>query len=212
MKPKWWLSILFLLVFIVSRIPGLLPPNFSAVYALLFCAGVYFREGKSWLLPLAALVCSDLFLSWWYHYKYGFTTFSLTNLHHVALNYLAFLLIFLLGRMFKPRHSFTQLVGGGVLGALVFFVVSNTFVWFLNPFNAPEYTRDFRGWLWALTIGTAGWPETWTFFKNTLLSGGLFTGLFVGVAKLVEALETEPETEAAEEPVEADPAPEKVSK
>ncbi|MEI9959897.1 MAG: hypothetical protein WDM76_01835 [Limisphaerales bacterium] len=44
MKEKWniWLPVIFVAVFAVSRIPGLLPQNFSAVYAFAFCAGVYF--------------------------------------------------------------------------------------------------------------------------------------------------------------------------
>ena len=33
-----------LLVFALSRWPGLMPMNFSAAYALAFCAGLYFSE------------------------------------------------------------------------------------------------------------------------------------------------------------------------
>jgi hypothetical protein len=46
-------------------------------------------------------------------------------------------------------------------------------------------------------VGTAGWPETWKFFRNTLLSGGLFTALFVGVMKAAEALEPAQSEETA---------------
>jgi len=31
----------------------------------------------------------------------------------------------------------------------------------------------------SLTTGLPGLPPTWEFFRNTLLSGGLFTALFV---------------------------------
>jgi hypothetical protein len=55
-----------------------------------------------------------------------------------------------------------------------------------------------------LTIGTPGWPHTWEFFRNTLLSGGLFAGLFAGAMKLSEALE-QPEEEEAAEPEETSP-------
>src|SRR5277367_1569238 len=43
-KEKWhsWLPWIFVALFAVSRIPGLLPWNFSAAYAFAFCAGVYF--------------------------------------------------------------------------------------------------------------------------------------------------------------------------
>jgi hypothetical protein len=57
-----------------------------------------------------------------------------------------------------------------------------------------------------LTKGTQGYPQTWEFFRNTLLGGGLFTGLFVGAMKLSEALETEEdEVEAPEEAAEPEP-------
>jgi hypothetical protein len=51
------------------------------------------------------------------------------------------------------------------------------------------------GWIQALTTGLPGYPPTWTFFRNTLLSGGLFTGLFVGAMKLTAAREPQEETE-----------------
>ena len=54
MKDKWnkLLPVLFIAVFAVSRIPGLMPPNFSVAYAFAFCAGVYFR-GASGLVAAA---------------------------------------------------------------------------------------------------------------------------------------------------------------
>ena len=77
-----------------------------------------------------------------------------------------------------------------------------------NPFHNPEYTRNLAGWLIALTKGTAGYPPTWEFFRSTLMSGGLFTGLFAGAMKLRAALEepakAELEPEEAEEPQEAE--------
>jgi hypothetical protein len=99
-------------------------------------------------------------------------------------------------------------LGGGLLGAILFYLLSNTAAWFFNPFGNPEYTKSFAGWITALTKGTAGYPQTWEFFRNTLLSGGLFTGLFTGAMKLSQAAEPkeapestpepEPESEAAE--------------
>ena len=63
------------------------------------------------------------------------------------------------------------------------------------------------GWIWALTKGASGWPETWTFFRNTLLSGGLFTGLFVAAMKLNDAAEAkEAEVEEAPQETPAEPA------
>ena len=47
------------------------------------------------------------------------------------------------------------------------------------------YEKTLAGWLRALTTGMPGYPPTWEFFRGTLLSGGLFSGLFVGAMKLV---------------------------
>ena len=132
-------------------------------------------------------------------------------LKYQLFNYAAFIVIIWLGRRFKPQASFLALLGGGVLGALLFYLITNTASWFFNPFGNPEYTKTFPGWVTALTKGTGGWPQTWEFFRNTLLSGGLFTGLFVGAVKLTsaespqdkEAGVREPDSEAEPEAEEA---------
>ena len=64
------------------------------------------------------------------------------------------------------------------------------------------------GWLAALITGTKGFPPTWEFFRNTLLSGGLFTGLSAATAMFSARLESAREKEAANaqaEPEEAGP-------
>jgi hypothetical protein len=101
------------------------------------------------------------------------------------------------------------LVGTGLIGAGLFYLITNTLSWWLNPYAEEDYTRDFDGWLLALTKGTGGFPPTWMFLRNTLASGALFTGLFVGAAKWSEAAETseedQEETDAIKAPPEAVP-------
>jgi hypothetical protein len=137
--------------------------------------------------------------------------FELPKLGYQLFNYAAYVCVILLGRTFKPKSSFIALLGGGILGAILFYLITNTASWFVNPFRNPEYTKTFLGWLTALTKGTNGWPETWQFFRNTLMSGGLFTGLFVGAMKLNEAAESKQEKEqeqAAPEEAEGEEVPE----
>src|SRR6185437_12180302 len=98
-------------------------------------------------------------------------------------------------RRFKPQSRFVSLLGGGLLGAILFYLITNTASWLFNPFHNPEYTKNLAGWVTALTKGTAGWPQTWEFFRNTLLSGGIFTALFVGAIKVTEAAESAKEKE-----------------
>ena len=198
---KWskCLPYVFMTLAALSRWPGLFPPNFSAFYALAFCAGAFFPSNIKWWLPMATLVLTDVALDFYYH------SWSSTQL----FNYAAFAGILWFGTRFNPRGSFLGLLSGGILGAVFFYLITNTAAWLFNPFHNPEYTKDLAGWILALTKGTGGYPTTIEFFRNTLLSGGLFTGLFAGAMKLTEAAESakEKEEEPAEEP-EGEEAPE----
>jgi len=192
----------------LSRWPGLFPSNFSALYGLAFCAGAFFPGRMKWWLPFGTLLVSDVCLDFYYLHK-GYSIFDIPLLKYQCFNYVAFAVLVLLGRCFSRRSSLLALLSGGLLGAILFYLITNTASWLFNPFNNPEYTKDLQGWIRALTLGTAGWPETWQFFRNTLMSGGLFTGLFAGAMKLTSSAESaeekEPEAEAEPEP---EPAPE----
>lgn len=206
-KNKYALPVALMVAFAITRWPGMYPQNFSAAYALLFCAGVYFVGRTAWWLPLLTMFISDVALNLYYRLALDIDVFNPAMLRYMLGNYGVYIALIWLGRRFTPRASFSALLGGGVLGALMFYLLTNTFAWFFNPFSNPEYTRTLGGWLIALTKGTAGWPETWEFFRNTLLSGGLFTGLFVGAMKASEAMDEakEPETETEPDGEEAKP-------
>ena len=216
-KEKWnrALPFVFVALFALSRWPGLLPVNFSAAYALAFCAGVYFPRRLSGWLPLAVLLATDIGLNFYYQHKYPQTdAWSASSLVNLGFNYLGYGALVFLGRRFKPQSSVASLLGGGLLGAVLFYLITNTATWFFNPFHSPEYTKTLAGWITALTKGTSGWPTTLEFFRNTLLGTGLFTGLFVAGEKLTAPAESpsekvagaraeEPETEAGETAEEA---------
>ena len=200
MKGKIILPLALMLVFALSRVPGMLPQNFSAAYALVFCAGVYFSGRLAWWLPLGTLLVTDIGLDLYYKFYLGWDVFDPPTIRYQLINYFAYICLICLGRRFKPQSHFISLLGGGVLGAMLFYLITNTASWLFNPFHNSEYTRNFLGWLTALTKGTAGWPETWQFFRNTLLSGGIFTGLFVGAMEFLQASESAKEKEAEVEP------------
>lgn len=214
-----------MVVFALSRWPGLMPPNFSAVYALVFCGGVFLSARLAWYVPLATLLVTDVVLNLYYQAR-GWEVFTTTNMFYLAGNYLCYAALILTGRLFRrfawaePKQrngwatrlsSWLTLIGGGLLGAVLFYLITNTMAWLFNPFGNPEYTKTLSGWFQALTGGTAGWPQTWQFFKSTLGSSGLFTGLFVGAMHLADAMEPkedEATKEYPEENPECDEAPE----
>jgi len=183
----------------VSRWPGLFPQNFSAFYALAFFAGAFFRGKMKWWLPLGTMVVTDILLNIFYYHQSVFSIYMLAKL-------LSFAGLIGFGCLFSARTSWLKLLCGGLLGAILFYLVTNTASWLYNP----EYAKTLAGWVQALTSGIPGYPPTWTFFRNTLLSGGLFTGLFAGAMKLTEAADPAEKKEAEEEPAtepEADEAP-----
>src|SRR5215471_15445552 len=165
-KRNLGLPLALMAVFALTRVPGMLPQNFSAAYALVFCAGVYFSGRMGWWLPLGTLLLTDIALDV-YYLSLGWHVFDLPTIKYQLINYVAYLCLIWLGRRFKPQSSFLSLLGGGVLGAMLFYLITNTASWFFNPFQNPEYTRNLAGLLIALTKGTGGWPQTWEFFRNT---------------------------------------------
>ena len=184
--PRWralarrGLPVLFVAVFALSRIPGSMPANFSAAYAFAFCAGVYFRGATAWWLPLGTMLVTDVALNIFYYHVEPFA-------FYLVLNYAIFAALIGLGKCFGRRASFFKLLSGGLLGAVIFYLVTNTLSWFQDA----GYAKTIAGWIQALTVGHPDiHPTTWEFFRNTLLSTGIFTALFVAAEKLTAPAES----------------------
>ena len=196
------LHLLLLGVLALCRWPGLLPPNFSPVYALLFCAGVYLPGRMAWWAPMVVLLVTDVLLN----LHYGVSPIS----GFMAVNYFAYAVLVGCGRCFSARSSWLHLLGGGLAGAILFYLITNTAAWF-NPgpgiYPQEPYPKTVLGWIQALTVGASPWPPTWTFFRNTLWSSGLFTGLFVAAMNAF-GLSSASESKPAEEAPEVTPEPE----
>ena len=209
MKEKWQrvLPFVFLAICALSRWPNLFPPGFSVVYALMFCAGAFFPGRRAWWIPIGTLVLTDIALNFYWQAQ-GWDVWTWNVLRYQLVNYLAYVVLFFLGRRFNQRSSVAGLLGGGVLGALLFYVITNTASWLFNPFSNPEYTKTLLSWLRALIFGTNGWPQTWEFFRNTLLSGGLFTAVFAAAMKLTAPAESPQDKQAGVRPAESEDASE----
>src|SRR5438046_3272125 len=134
-KRQLWLPILLMVVFALTRWPGLLPPNFSAAYALTFCAGVFLPRRLAWWLPLGTLFVSDLLLDCYYQFVQHIDAFNWTQL----VNYAVYALLIWFGGRFRSKDSLLKLVGGGIVGAILFHLIINTASWFSNP----EYAKTF---------------------------------------------------------------------
>jgi hypothetical protein len=151
--------------------------NFSPVMAIAFCGAVYFRNRWMWLIPFLALGLSDIYLNNYYAREYGFSwpvsgLIARTACFGVAL---------LIGAWVAKRKSWLNLLNGALLGALVFYLVTNTQSWAADVF----YAKTLAGWWQALTVGHPEYPPTIFFFRNTLFGDLMFTGFFAGLMELI---------------------------
>jgi len=144
--------------------------NFAPLMALTFCAAVYFREKRLWLVPFAALMISDLYLDYHYASAYGETWMWPS----VAVRLVCFGLALPLGSLVAQHKSWPNLFAGALAGSLFFYLATNTDAWLRDPL----YTKSVAGWWQAMTVGRPEFPPTLFFFRNTLLSDFLFTGIF----------------------------------
>ena len=193
------MPLVLMLVFAASRWPGMLPQNFSAAHALLFCAAFWLPGWMGWVLPLATIIVTDILLNL-FHYSMP------VMVPELVVNWMILALFVVLAKWLARRRSYGRVFLGTLIGALLFYLVSNTVSWLVNP----VYAKSIAGWVQALTVGLPGFPPTWVFGLKSLLGTGLFTGLFAGAMKWSEALDaTEPEleTEDDDEETEAPPEP-----
>jgi hypothetical protein len=175
--------------------------NFSPVMAIAFCGAVYFRKKWMWLVPFVALSVSDVYINWFYAREYGYTWPVSGFIARTA----CFAAAIGLGAWVARRKSWLGLLNGSLLGAVLFYLVTNTQSWWADAF----YPKTLAGWWQALTVGHPEFPPTILFFRNTLFGDLMFTGLFAGVMEWLahrkgepSLLDEEPEPKPAEVPAE----------
>ena len=203
-----------MLVFAASRshtvdqegnLEPLLPYNFSAAHALLFCAAFWLPGWLGWVLPMATIIVTDLLLN-------SFVYNEPLLLQSSIPIWITLGIFVVLAKWLAKRRSYGRVFLGTLIGTLLFYLVSNTMAWFGNP----AYVKSFAGWIQALTVGLPGFPPTWFFGLKSLLGTSLFTGLFAGAMKISDVWDdSEQEIETEEEDDEAesqstDPTPEVV--
>jgi hypothetical protein len=197
-----------LLLIVLATLYRLLPTmdmtlsNISPVMAIAFCGAVYFRDKRLWAVPFLALSLSDFYINWFYAKEYGYTW----PISGVVARTACFAVAILLGAWVAKRKSWLNLLNGALLGALVFYLVTNTQSWAADPF----YAKTVTGWWQALTVGHPEYPPTVLFFRNTLFGDLMFTGLFAGLMEWLAHRKGEPsllddsDEEPEEKPVEVE--------
>ena len=144
--------------------------NFAPLMALAFCGAVYLQDRRLWVVPFVALAASDLYLDHYYAATFG----ESWTWPSAVLRLVCFAAALPLGHAVAARKSWVTLGAGALTASLIFYVLTNTDAWLRDPY----YPANLAGWLQALTVGRPEFPPTWMFFRNTLASDLLFTGLF----------------------------------
>lgn len=152
---------------IISGSTGL--SNFAPLAAIALCGAVYFPTKLKFTLPLLALFLSDIVLNM--HYSAPLLA------PEIVCRYFALGLVGLLGLAMVKSPSWKTLLPASLAGSALFYVITNIFSWLSDP----GYVKNFAGLIQALTVGLPqyGATPTWMFFRNSLASDLLFTGLFV---------------------------------
>jgi len=161
-------------------------PNFAPVTAVAVCGAFLLPGAIGWILPLGILMVSDFLLA----LVIGYPAISSAQL--VAWG--TILAIVGLARLVARRGVSPLGYFGSVLGGSVFFyLVTNTASWLANP----AYPRGFEGLWMSLTTGLPGFPPSWMFFRNALVSDFLFAALILGVWALARRSSTDAVRQAA---------------
>jgi hypothetical protein len=158
--------VMVVVLILLAAASRLLPhaPNFTPVAALGLFAGAMLGRRAAWLVPLAALLLSDLFLGF-YHPMSMFW------------NYTGFASCLLLGSgLLGRKRSLARLGGATLASSLAFFTLSNFGMW-----ASGYYPRTLAG---LGACYTAGLP----FLRNTLVSDVLYTAALFGAYAAMRAL------------------------
>ncbi len=145
---KFYSALMLVIILAFSRIlPH--PPNFTPILGMAVFAGAVFEKKiYSFIVPLLAMILSDLFLGF-----YGSMT----------IIYLAVCLNVIIGIYFLKKISFFKIFISLVLGSVTFFSISNFAVWLLSGI----YPHSLEGLLACYTMALP-------FFQNTIISTILY--------------------------------------
>lgn len=160
---KYLPAIILITLGIVARfLPH--PANFAPIGAIAIFSGIYLPKKWAVVLPLAAMFFSDLFI--------GF--YALPIMLSV---YVSFIIMGLIGLAIRKNKKLSTVLGGTILGSVIFYLVTNGAVWAFGNW----YGHNLSGLIncYAMAI---------PFFRNSLLGDLFYTGVLAGVYEASLAL------------------------
>ncbi|HUI31533.1 MAG TPA: DUF6580 family putative transport protein [Candidatus Acidoferrales bacterium] len=154
------MNILFALVLVLfAAFSRLIPhaPNFTPVISIALFAGAYLQKRFAFLVPIAAMLVSDLVVGFY-------------NPVSMAFVYGSLLLIVAIGLTMNNKLSVIKIGGFSLAGAALFFVLTNFGVWIVPN---SIYPRTFTGLVECYVMAIP-------FIGNTIYSALIYSALMFG--------------------------------
>lgn len=137
------------------------PANFAPIGAIALFGGIYLPKKLAVIIPLTAIFISDIFIGF-YSWQIMFSV------------YLSFVLMVFIGLKVRKNKKFHTILGGTMLGSVLFFLITNWAVWAFGDM----YARDLSGLLTSYYLAIP-------FFRNSLLGDLFYTGILVAGLELI---------------------------
>jgi hypothetical protein len=137
------------------------PANFTAVGALALFGGLYLPKKWAVVAPMTVMLVSDLFIGF-YAWQVMLSVYS------------GFAIIGLIGLKVRQNKKISTVLGGTLLGSIIFFLLTNLAVWAFGTMYAHNFSGLMQSYYLALP-----------FFKNSLLADLTYVGILVGGYELL---------------------------
>lgn len=153
-------SMLILIAAMMRLLPH--PANFTPIAAIALAGGVYLDKRFAIVIPLVALMLSDVFLG--FHYTIPFV-------------YGSFVLIGILGLWLRSHKKPLPVLGITFLSSVLFFIITNFGVWLTG--GGWNYPRSVQGLIECYILAIP-------FFWKTVLGDLVFVGVLFGMFEVAE--------------------------
>jgi hypothetical protein len=144
-------------------------PNFQPLAALFFCGAWWIAGWRGFAVPAIAWLAT-----------YPLPAVFQGNAQFLSpgvlvVTFLAFAVTFLLGRAMAEKPA-PLMLGGAVVAALVFHLITNGAAWL----GSPMYPKSVLGLWQSVWAGPPGSPiPSWMFLRNMMAANLLFTAIFL---------------------------------
>lgn len=173
MRVSMYKKLVFILALIaVAAASRLLPhpPNFTPVAAIaLFGGAVFASKRMAFLVPLTAMLLSDVAIGWLTQAGWGWHSTQ-------PVVYLTFMVTVCLGMVLRQKRSVFRVATVSLAASVLFFVTTNLAVWVEGVYYAKTVTG-------LLTCFVAAIP----FFHYTVLGDACYVALMFGAMAWVES-------------------------